>query len=112
MIADPAVLRPLRDWQAEQRQFVGLSLFTMKPLKGTLAVCVPSEFVSRLVDYRESLKALPPAKQHLQQRQSEAEQLQSQPKTGDKAADKKLSQAVAKAQASVGELRVSSESKR
>ncbi|HEY0327197.1 MAG TPA: FliM/FliN family flagellar motor switch protein [Allosphingosinicella sp.] len=50
VIADPAVLRPLRDWQAEQRQFVGLSLFTMKPLKGTLTVCVPSEFVSRLVD--------------------------------------------------------------
>ena len=50
VVADPAVLRPLRDWQADQRQFVGLSLYNMKPLKGTLAICVPAEFISRLVD--------------------------------------------------------------
>jgi flagellar motor switch protein FliM len=50
VVADPAVLRPLRDWQAEQRPFVGLSLYSFKPMKGTLAVSVPSEFVSRLVD--------------------------------------------------------------
>jgi flagellar motor switch protein FliM len=48
--AEPAVLRPLRDWQAEQPTFLALSLYGFKPLKGMLAVSVPAEFVSRLVD--------------------------------------------------------------
>jgi flagellar motor switch protein FliM len=47
---EPAVIRPLGDWQAEQGVFAGLSMYTMRPLKGTLTVAVPSEFVSRLVD--------------------------------------------------------------
>lgn len=47
---EPAVIRPLGDWQAEQGVFAGLSLYAMRPLKGTLTVAVPSEFISRLVD--------------------------------------------------------------
>lgn len=56
------------------------------------------KFVNRLVDYRESQKALPTATERLAKKQDEVEQLKSQPKTGDKAADKKASQALAKAQ--------------
>jgi flagellar motor switch protein FliM len=48
--ADPAAMRPLRDWQAEQPSFLALSLYGFKPLKGVLAVSMPAEFVSRLVD--------------------------------------------------------------
>ena len=48
--AEPAVTRQLGSWQAEQNDFIGLSLYSFKPLKGTLLVSVPSEFVSRLVD--------------------------------------------------------------
>jgi flagellar motor switch protein FliM len=48
--AEPAMMRALGDWQAEQGSFAGLSLYAMRPLKGTLTVAVPSEFVSRLVD--------------------------------------------------------------
>ena len=47
---DPAVLRPLRDWQAEQPSFLALSLFGFKPLKGMLAVALPADFVTLLVD--------------------------------------------------------------
>lgn len=49
--ADPVVLRPLKDWQAEQNAFTGLSLYGFKPLKGTLALNVPAELISRFVDY-------------------------------------------------------------
>lgn len=48
--AEPALLRPLKDWQAEQSAFQSLSLYNFKPMKGTLAVSLPAEFVSRLVD--------------------------------------------------------------
>lgn len=48
--AAPAVLRPLRDWQAEQEVFQSISLYSFKPLKGLLAITIPAEFVSRLVD--------------------------------------------------------------
>jgi flagellar motor switch protein FliM len=48
--AEPAMLRPLRDWQAEQPAFLALSLYNFKPLKGMLAVSIPADFVSRLVD--------------------------------------------------------------
>jgi arginyl-tRNA synthetase len=56
------------------------------------------KFVNRLVDYRESLQALPPAKERLAARQGEVEKLKATPKTGDKAADKKAAQTLAKAQ--------------
>jgi flagellar motor switch protein FliM len=48
--AEPALMRPLGDWQAEQPSFAGLALYTFKPLKGNLTLAIPSEFVSRLVD--------------------------------------------------------------
>lgn len=48
--AEPVALRPLRDWQAEQRPFTAISLYSFRPLKGTLALTIPAEFVSRLVD--------------------------------------------------------------
>jgi flagellar motor switch protein FliM len=48
--AEPALIRPLADWQAEQSDFTGLSLYGMRPLKGVLVAAVPSELVSRLVD--------------------------------------------------------------
>jgi arginyl-tRNA synthetase len=61
------------------------------------------KFVHKLVDYRESQQALPAAKERLAQRTVEVERLKSQPKTGDKAADKKAAQALAKAQEAVKE---------
>src|SRR4051794_30111223 len=45
------------------------------------------KLVHRLVDYRESLKTLPTAKERLGQREAEVERLKGQPKTGEKAAD-------------------------
>src|SRR5262245_59469174 len=56
------------------------------------------KLVHRLVDYRESLAGLPAAKQRLVERLAEVERLNVQPKTGDKAADKKLAQQLSKAQ--------------
>src|SRR5205823_2412748 len=56
------------------------------------------KFVNRLVDYRESFKTLPAAKERLAERTAEVERLKGQPKAGDKAADKKAAQALAKAQ--------------
>jgi arginyl-tRNA synthetase len=62
------------------------------------------KFVHRLVDYRESLKTLPTATQRLTDRTVELERLKAQPKTGDKAADKKSAQALAKVQDAVKQL--------
>src|SRR5262245_36087869 len=56
------------------------------------------KLVNRLVDYRESLKTLPAAKEYFGQRESETQRLKARPKTGDKTADKKAAQALAKAQ--------------
>ncbi|MDX1944240.1 MAG: arginine--tRNA ligase, partial [Pirellulaceae bacterium] len=56
------------------------------------------KLVHRLVDYRESLAALPLAQQRFALREAEIERLKSQPKTGEKGADKKAAQALAKAQ--------------
>lgn len=56
------------------------------------------KLVSRLVDYRESQKALPAARERLVQRLAEVERLKAQPKSGDKAADKKAAQAISRAQ--------------
>jgi arginyl-tRNA synthetase len=62
------------------------------------------KLVHKLVDYRESLAALPAARQRLAERQAEIERLKSQPKTGDKAADKKLGQTLSRTQTQAGEL--------
>jgi arginyl-tRNA synthetase len=56
------------------------------------------KLVHRLVEYRESLQALPQLQERLVQRAAEVERLKAQPKSGDKSADKKTAQAVAKAQ--------------
>jgi len=56
------------------------------------------KLVHKLVDYQESKKALPDKKSRLAERQAESEQLKAQPKTGDKAADKKTAQTLSKAQ--------------
>ncbi len=56
------------------------------------------KLVHKLVDYRESLAALPAVKHRLAERAEDVQRLKSQPKTGDKAIDKKAAQALAKAQ--------------
>jgi arginyl-tRNA synthetase len=56
------------------------------------------KLVHKLVDYQESKKAFPDKKPRLDERQAEVERLKAQPKTGDKAADKKAAQALSKAQ--------------
>ena len=61
--AEPAVMRPLADWQAEQPTFTGLSLYSMRPLKGILAAAVPPELVSRLVDAFYGGTGAPPLSQ-------------------------------------------------
>jgi arginyl-tRNA synthetase len=50
------------------------------------------KLVHKLVDYRESQKALPAVRESLARKESEIDRLSTQPKTGDKAADKKRSQ--------------------
>jgi arginyl-tRNA synthetase len=62
------------------------------------------KLVNRLVDYRESLQALPLAKERLAARQAEIDKLKAAPKTGDKNADKKAAQSLAKLQESAAEL--------
>ena len=62
------------------------------------------KLVNRLVDYRESRKALPLAVERLSQRKAEVQQLQARPKTGDKAADKKAAQELAKAKSAAAAL--------
>src|SRR4029453_9658174 len=56
------------------------------------------KLVHKLVDYRESLAALPASRQRLEERLAEIERLKSQPKSGDKGADKKSAQALVKSQ--------------
>lgn len=68
------------------------------------------KFVHRLVDYRESQKALPPAQHRLSQREAEVASLKAQPKTGDKALDRKNAQSLAKAQEQTKDLRAQVES--
>jgi arginyl-tRNA synthetase len=62
------------------------------------------KLVHKLVDYRESLQSLPTVRERLTQREAEIERLKAQPKMGDKAADKKAGQTLAKAQEAVKEL--------
>src|SRR4051794_17072423 len=62
------------------------------------------KLVHRLVDYRESVKRWPEMKERLAQREADFDRLKAQPKTGDKAADKKAAQALSKAQESLKQL--------
>src|SRR4029079_3401699 len=61
------------------------------------------KLVNRLVDYCECLKSRPALGGGLAPRQAEMERLKAQPKTGDKGADKKTAQMLAKAQDAVKE---------
>lgn len=48
--AEPTVVRGFGDWQAEQPEFVSLSLYSFKPMKGAILLRVAPDFVARLVD--------------------------------------------------------------
>jgi len=57
------------------------------------------KLVHKLVDYHENLQALPKLRDLLAKREAEIAELSAQPKTGDKASDKKLSQELHRATA-------------
>ena len=46
----PTEIRAFGDWRAEQNEFVSLSLYAFRPLKGPILLRIEPEFVSRLVD--------------------------------------------------------------
>jgi flagellar motor switch protein FliM len=46
----PTEVRSFGDWQAEQSEFISLSLYGFRPLKGGILLRIEPEFVSRLVD--------------------------------------------------------------
>lgn len=48
--AQPSAIRLYGDWKAEQPEFVSLSLYGFKPMKGAILLAVRPDFVSRLVD--------------------------------------------------------------
>src|SRR5437773_8696434 len=77
------------------KHFVDRAAYTANPVAELARLY---KLVHRLVDYREAVKGLPAQKQRLVERLAEAERLKVQPKTGDKAADKKAAQALSKAQ--------------
>ena len=62
------------------------------------------KLVHRLVEYRESQRALPGARERLAQKQGELARLKAEPKTGDKAADKKAAQLLARSAEQAQEL--------
>jgi arginyl-tRNA synthetase len=62
------------------------------------------KLVHRLVDYRESQRALPLARQRRAEKQSELERTRSQPKSGDKGTDRKAAQALSRLQTQTQEL--------
>src|SRR6185369_11524147 len=77
------------------KHFVDRAAYTANPVAELARLY---KLVHRLVDYREAVKSLPAQKQRLIERLAEVERLKVQPKTGDKAADKKAAQALSKAQ--------------
>ena len=52
VVAEPAYVRNYGDWQAEQAEFVSLSLYAFKPLKGAILLAIEPALISRLVDAR------------------------------------------------------------
>src|ERR1700741_4978750 len=46
----PTEVRAFGDWRAEQNEFVSLSLYGFRPLRGAILLRIEPEFVSRLVD--------------------------------------------------------------
>jgi flagellar motor switch protein FliM len=47
---EPVTVRGFAEWQAEQPEFVSLSLYAFRPMKGAILLKIDPEFVSRLVD--------------------------------------------------------------
>jgi arginyl-tRNA synthetase len=76
------------------RHFVDRSAYAANPVAELARLY---KLVHRLVDYGEAVKGLSAQKQRLIERLAEVERLKVQPKTGDKAADKKTAQALSKA---------------
>ena len=50
VVTFPTEIRSFGDWQAEQSEFISLSLYAFRPLKGQILLRIEPEFVSRLVD--------------------------------------------------------------
>ncbi|MGZ8348557.1 MAG: flagellar motor switch protein FliM [Allosphingosinicella sp.] len=48
--AEESIIRIFGDWKAEQAEFISLSLYGFKPMKGAVLLAVQPEFISRLVD--------------------------------------------------------------
>jgi arginyl-tRNA synthetase len=98
----------LGDWGTQFGMIIyGYKHFVDRPAYQTAPVAELGrlyKLVHRLVDYRESLAALPAVRARLAERLTEVESLKSQPKTGDKGADKKAAQALAKMQDQAKEL--------
>lgn len=59
---EPTVVRGFGDWQAEQDEFVSLSLYGFKPMKGAVLVRIEPAFVSRLVDAYYGGTGAPPVR--------------------------------------------------
>lgn len=47
---EPTIVRSLADWQAEQAEFTSISLYSFRPMKGSILLKLEPEFVSRMVD--------------------------------------------------------------
>lgn len=48
--AAPSVVRAFDDWKAEQPEFIGLSIYGFRPMKGSIMLALRPDFISRLVD--------------------------------------------------------------
>jgi arginyl-tRNA synthetase len=75
------------------KHFVDAAAFAANPVAELSRLY---RFVHKFVDYRESLASLPLAKQRIADREAAIARQEAAPKTGDKAADKKASQALNK----------------
>jgi arginyl-tRNA synthetase len=75
------------------KHFVDAAAFAANPVAELSRLY---RFVHKLVDYRESLAALPLAKQRIADREAAIARQEAAPKTGDKAADKKAAQTLNK----------------
>ena len=51
VVAEDSMIRIFGDWKAEQAEFVSLSMYGFKPMKGSVLLALQPEFVSRLVDW-------------------------------------------------------------
>jgi arginyl-tRNA synthetase len=82
------------------KHFVDAAAFAANPVAELSRLY---RFVHRLVDYRESLAALPLAKQRIADREAAIARQEAAPKTGDKAADKKAAQTLNKLRTQLAE---------